>query len=91
MIALSMTSSGCATTPPQPEDTGSSASCDASKAERLVGEPRSNAVGAEALRLTGARTLRWVPKGGAITMDYSESRLNIWLDGKNRVERVTCG
>ncbi|HYD37898.1 MAG TPA: I78 family peptidase inhibitor [Allosphingosinicella sp.] len=57
----------------------------------LVGRARSEDVGAEALRLTGARTVRWIPKGAMVTMDYREDRVNLHLDGKGKVVRVACG
>jgi hypothetical protein len=88
--------SGCATTTAgEPEtipvrgDTGHK--CDASSARGLVGKIASQALAAEAMRLTGAGTMRWVPEGGMVTMDYREDRLNIHLDRQNRVARIACG
>ena len=46
---------------------------------------------ARALDLTGARTIRWIRPGDVVTMDYREDRLTIHLDGRGRVERLTCG
>ncbi len=43
------------------------------------------------LTASGARTIRWVPKGGVVTMDFNPSRLTVQLDGANRVERANCG
>ena len=43
------------------------------------------------LAATGARILRWVPKGGMVTMDFSPDRLTVQLDGANRVETARCG
>jgi hypothetical protein len=43
------------------------------------------------LRASGARTIRWVPKGGVVTMEYSAERITVSLDGSNRVERASCG
>ncbi len=43
------------------------------------------------LRASGARTLRWVPQGGMVTMDFSPQRLTIQLDAQSRVERANCG
>jgi hypothetical protein len=43
------------------------------------------------LRESGARTIRWVPKGGIITMEFSPDRLTVMLDGSNRVEAARCG
>ena len=49
------------------------------------------AVTARILRESGAKTLRWIPHGSAITMDYSEQRVNVKLDPQSRIEAVTCG
>ena len=65
--------------------------CDADRAQSLVGQPATAALGAEALARTGARTIRWIQPGQAVTMDYRTDRLNIKLDGNNRVTAITCG
>jgi hypothetical protein len=57
----------------------------------LVGRAATRELGAEALRRSGARTLRWIRPGDVVTMDYSEDRLNIRLDARNRVEGFSCG
>ncbi len=47
-----------------------------------------------ALKLMGfarARTLRWVPHGGVITMDYSPQRLTVQLDAQGRIASAKCG
>ena len=48
-------------------------------------------LGADMLAASGARVLRWVPKGMMVTMDYRGDRLTVYLDGSNRVERASCG
>ena len=65
--------------------------CDSARAKALVGRARSDALGREALRLTGARTLRWIPKGAMVTMDYREGRVNLHLDRRGKVVRIACG
>jgi hypothetical protein len=65
--------------------------CNAARAQPLVGRGATGEVGAEALRLSGARNIRWIAPGTAVTMDYREDRLNIELDGRNRVTRIRCG
>lgn len=88
---------GCATVPPEPvEDPipvrgGEEGSCDASRAQTLIGRPASSELGAEAQRLTGGRGIRWIQPGQAVTMDYRADRINIELDASNRVSRITCG
>ncbi|CAA9527246.1 MAG: hypothetical protein AVDCRST_MAG23-677 [uncultured Sphingosinicella sp.] len=65
--------------------------CDVSRAQGLVGQASSSTLGGRALELTGARTIRWIRPGDAVTMDYREDRLNIHLTGRGRVERLACG
>ncbi|HEY0112935.1 MAG TPA: I78 family peptidase inhibitor [Allosphingosinicella sp.] len=95
-IALLVSASGCAAVPPAEEeavpvhgDTGRR--CDASKAQVLVGEPSSQALAAEAMRLTGAGIMRWIAEGAITTREYREDRLNIELDRENRVKAIRCG
>jgi hypothetical protein len=65
--------------------------CEAGKAQALVGQAASAELGARALKLTGARTIRWIRPGDMVTMDYRTDRLNIELDGRNRVAASRCG
>lgn len=58
---------------------------------QFVGQQASQDLGARMLAASGARTIRWVPKGGAVTMDFSPHRLTVQLDGSNRVEHASCG
>ena len=96
LVAMAVTL-GCATAAAAPEEEavpphGSTAGkCDASKAASLVGKTRSDALGAEAMRLSGAASLRWIRPGDMVTMDYREDRLNIELDERSRVARLRCG
>lgn len=57
----------------------------------LTGKTRSEAVAKEALRLSGAKAIRWISPGMAVTMDYREDRLNINLDAQGKIERAHCG
>ncbi len=58
---------------------------------RFAGQPASADTGAEILRVSGAKTLRWIPEGGVITMDLRRDRVNVRLDRQNRIESVSCG
>lgn len=89
---------GCAPVPPASEEAeafpvqgGSGGVCNAAKAQPLVGRARSAGLEAEALRLSGAGTLRWLRPGDIVTMEYREDRLNVELDGNGRVKAVRCG
>jgi hypothetical protein len=98
---LILLAGGCATVPPanagtttdeeQPPRVEGEGRCDAKPAQHLVGRTRNGEIGTEALRLSGARTLRWIPEGTMVTMDYREDRLNIDLDRSNRITRIRCG
>lgn len=57
----------------------------------FVGQQATAEVGAEILRQSGARTLRWIPHGSAVTMDFRTDRVNVRLDPQNRIESVSCG
>jgi hypothetical protein len=84
--------------PPEPEPepeqfpaVGTGRRCNAAAAQALVGRTASSALGAEALRLSGAGIMRWLRPGDIVTMEYREDRLNIELDANNRVLRLRCG
>lgn len=98
LIAASLAvSAACAPVPPAEKDGAprpvgeGEAMCDSSKADALVGRAATSELGAEALKLTGARGLRWIQPGMAVTMDYRPDRLNIELDAQNRVVTLRCG
>jgi hypothetical protein len=96
LAGLLMMTSAC-TTPtdskPSPPEHGATPGqrCDDTKAQGLVGQAGTQDLGARALALTGAARLRWIRPGDAVTMDYRTDRLNIHLDARGRVERLSCG
>ena len=65
--------------------------CVADGLASLNGKTRTAVVEKEAVRLSGARTVRWISPGMAVTMDFSESRLNLDLDDKGKIVRAHCG
>lgn len=67
------------------------AACQGDNLAPFIGQAASQGLGAQMLRASGARILRWVPKGGVVTMDFNPQRLTVQLDGSNRVERASCG
>ncbi len=80
---------GCATAPPV--EAGGGGKCDASKAQALIGRMQSEKTDSEALRLSGARSLRWIAPGTAVTMDYRADRLNLHVNSTGKVTKVDCG
>ena len=89
----------CAAMPPEgeppngePREVGASDyRCDADGLGNLIGRAATRELGEEALRRSGARTLRWIRPGDVVTMDYRLDRLNIHLDARGRVARFACG
>ena len=65
--------------------------CAAEGLGRFAGQPASSQLGAEILRESGASTLRWVPDGTMVTMEFNERRVTVHLDRSSRVERAVCG
>ena len=70
---------------------GAVGECSADAAQGLVGRAGTAELAAEALRLTGLRTVRWIWPGQAVTMDYRADRLDISLDAEGKVARISCG
>ena len=79
---------GCAAAP-RPE-TGA-AICDAARAQSLVGQSAGTDIAARAQRLSGAGIVRWLQPGQIVTMEFRADRLNLVLDGQNRIEAIRCG
>ena len=72
-----------------PENQG--AACSDSGLGPFAGRTANLELGAELIRASRARHLRWVPHGGAVTMDYSPQRLTVQLDRESRVVSAKCG
>ena len=80
------TSDATADSPPP-----SSGTCRSEALAQFIGQPASEELGQRMLKASGARIIRWVPKGGVITMEFSPERVTVQLDGSNRVEGANCG
>ena len=95
-VSLLFAAAGCASAPPagaeaSPGPESAAPECDAARAQHLIGRQQSEQVAGEALRLTGARALRWLPPGTMVTMDYRADRLNIDLDAAGKITSLRCG
>jgi hypothetical protein len=64
--------------------------CNDANIQQFAGHQATAELGAQMLAVSGAGTLRWVPHGSAITMEYRADRLTVFLDPANRVERLSC-
>ncbi len=65
--------------------------CRAEGLERFTGQKVTDALGAEILRASGAKTLRWGGPGMAMTMDFRPDRVTVSYDAQMVVTRVNCG
>jgi len=65
--------------------------CGAEKVAGLIGKKRSPALERRVQALSGAARTRWIRPGMMVTMDYSETRLNVRVDVRGRIVSVNCG
>ncbi len=65
--------------------------CRAAPGQAFIGRAASSAVGAELLRVTSSRILRWVPPGTIVTTDYKFGRLTVAYDGAMTITTISCG
>jgi len=78
-------------TAPKAEGLPDGAGCGDGKAADLIGKRWTEALRAPTQKRTGARDLRVIAPGDAVTMDYRPDRLNIETDAEGRVVRLKCG
>ena len=86
LVPLGACTSVAPTTPVTPADV-----CLPATLDQFIGQPATTEFGTRMLKLTGKTALRWVRPGMAVTMDYREDRLTVYLDANNRVVRASCG
>lgn len=65
--------------------------CSNDRLSQFSGQKATQQIGADMIRASGARTIRWVPKDGMVTMDFRPDRLTVQLDGDNRIVSARCG
>ncbi len=74
--------------PPPPSVAGE---CSASSAQFAVGQKADAALIEQARERSGARTVRVIGPGQAVTMDFSSQRLNLETDAAGQVTAARCG
>ncbi|MFV0622553.1 I78 family peptidase inhibitor [Sphingomonas sp. ac-8] len=72
-------------------DAGMKGTCRIEPIADLVGKPGSSELAADALKRSGAKSIRWINPDSMVTMDYRVDRLNIELDASGTVTRFRCG
>ena len=76
---------------PQYEAVASGGTCNAEPAQSYIGKPADAANVQAAFKASGAKSLRSLKPGEAMTMDYREDRVNILQDASGNIERISCG
>lgn len=87
-VLASAALAACAQPQPAPEST---LACNAQAAQFAVGYAWTDALGEEARRRSGAKTVRALRPGQAVTLEFNAERLNLDVDEGSRVTRVRCG
>jgi hypothetical protein len=92
VAAASLALAGCATPAAGGDEpiVRGDGDCTAEPAQRLIGSIATGKVGAELLRLTGAKALRWVPPRTAVTMDFRADRLTVSYDDDLIITQISC-
>src|SRR5437763_5623250 len=83
----------CSTAPAAPIIHGQTPGhkCDKAGTEAFIGKAGTKVNGAAIKRASHAAVLRWAPPGYAMTMDFREDRVTIWLDEARRITKISCG
>lgn len=64
--------------------------CGSTKVANWVGKTDSPAARAAIAKASGAKNIRWITPGMAVTMDYRQDRLNANIDEAGRFTGFNC-
>jgi hypothetical protein len=88
---IALATIGCAPVQPQTAPRPAPTPCGAEKVGSLSGKQSGPGTAAEAMRLSGASRVRIIAPDTIVTMDYSETRLNLHTDDKGKILSAKCG
>ena len=89
MLPIAFALAACASQPAAEDATAGT--CNAEPAQSHVGKPASDANVQAAFQASGAKSMRSIKPGQAVTMDYREDRVNVYQDASGNIERISCG
>lgn len=89
--ALLLALAACVVTPEPNAPSSLDKVCSADGLERFIGRPASTELAREMMKASNAKTMRWAPKNGAVTMDFRPDRLTVLLTSDIKVESANCG
>ena len=81
----------CAGQPTDPAAPPIAGACNAEAAQAWIGKPATEANVQAAFKATGAKSLRSLKPGDAMTMDYRTDRVNVVQDANGAIEKISCG
>lgn len=90
IAVLTLPLAACAAMSPATEDR-LGVQCNADRVQPLVGREATPDVVDRAKTRSGARTVRMIKPGDAVTMDFRSDRLNLELDNVNTIKAARCG
>ena len=90
MFSVMLGLAGCASQP-KAEAVASGGTCNAEPVQSYVGKSASDANLQAAFKASGAKSMRSIKPGQAVTMDYREDRVNVHQDASGNIERISCG
>ena len=88
-VLLALPLIACTATPVPQDRLG--VQCNADRVQPLVGREATTDVVTRAKDRSGARTVRLIKPGEAVTMDFRSDRLNLDLDNVNTITAARCG
>jgi hypothetical protein len=89
LVALALSACDPAVPPQTPP--GPPTACSSEKVADLIGKRRNYELETQVKARTGAERIRWIKPGDAVTMDFSETRLNLHTNRSGKLIRATCG
>lgn len=92
-LAAFMMLPACASTTADPPATasGDAGPCSNDGLEAYAGRKVTAELGAELLKKSGAKSLRWGPPNSAMTMDFRPDRLTVSYDEAMMLTSARCG
>ena len=91
VVAGALLLTACAARSPMPlRHAADSGVCRATGLEQFRGQSATQDVAINLIRASGAKDIRWVPPGTAVTMDHRSDRLTVHTDAQNRIVSASC-
>ena len=92
VLAIGLLVSGCARNEMNlRESAAARGTCRDAPARSLIGQPATAELGAQVLRLTGARIFEWIAPEMIVTTAFSWYRVRVTYDENRIVRDIRCG